>query len=244
MSELVLGLQCGGSDATSGIVGNVITGMLSDLVIESGGTAILSELAEILGAEHILAKRTVNDQVRQRLLNSVKWCEEYTQSLGIDLIGSNPAPDNIEGGISTIEEKSLGAIKKAGSHPLQEVVDYANRPTQKGLVFMNAPCPAIENMTGMAAAGAHIIWFYTGRGNHSGNPVVPVIKSCGNADTINMMSENIDFDLSNVIAGEIDMPFAADAAIELLFQVASGRLTTAEVLREDELAISRYALSV
>ena len=149
LGELVLGLECGGSDATSGIAGNTVTGLVSDRVVEAGGTTILSEPAEILGAEHILSRRAVNDEVAQRLIKTVKWCEDYARSLGQDLIGSNPAPDNIVGGLTTIEEKSLGALKKAGSSQLQEVIDYAVKPTKKGFVFMDGPAPAVENMTGL-----------------------------------------------------------------------------------------------
>jgi altronate dehydratase large subunit len=162
----------------------------------------------------------------------------------VDLIGSNPAPDNIEGGLSTIEEKSLGALKKAGSSALQEVIEYAASPTRKGFIFMNGPAPAIENMTGLAAAGANMIIFYTGKGNHSGNPIVPVIKSCGNPHTLKIMPENFDLDLSAVILNEMDLPTAADMAMERLIQVASGRLTAAEVLGQEEIAVSRYAQCV
>ncbi len=244
LGELILGLECGGSDATSGIAGNTVTGIVSDLVVEADGTTILSEPAEILGAEHILSRRAVNEEVGRRLIKAVQWCEEYARSLGRDLIGSNPAPDNIEGGLTTIEEKSLGAIKKAGSSPLQEVIEYGVKPTKKGFVFMEGPAPAVENMTGLAAAGAQLIMFYTGKGNHSGNPIVPVIKSCGNPETLKIMPENFDLDLSAVILGRMDLPTAGDLAMGRLLEIASGRLTAAEVLRQGEIAVSRFALCV
>jgi altronate dehydratase large subunit len=244
LSELVLGLECGGSDATSGVAGNTVTGLVSDRIVAAGGTTILSEPAEILGAEHLLAKRAVNEEVARRLLEKVKSVESYARSLGVDLIGSNPAPDNIAGGLTTIEEKSLGAVKKAGSSPLQEVIDYGCRPTKKGFIFMDGPAPAIENMTGLAAAGVHLIMFYTGQGNHSGNPIAPVIKSCGNPETLKIMPLNFDLNLSGVILGEMGLPEAADQAMDCLLQVASGRLTAAEVLGQGEIAVSRLVRTV
>ena len=168
---------------------NPVTGLVSDFVVAAGGTTVLSETVELLGAEHILKSRAVNEKVADDLVAKVNWCSEYALSLGNDLIGSNPVPDNIAGGISTIEEKSLGAVKKAGSSILQEVLEYGERPTRKGFVFMDGPAPAIENMTGLAAAGVQAIVFYTGKGNHSGNPLVPVIKCCGNPETLKIMRE-------------------------------------------------------
>jgi altronate dehydratase large subunit len=244
VGELVLGLECGGSDATSGVAGNTVTGIISDRIVAAGGTTILSEPAEILGAEHLLSKRAVNADVARCLVEKVRWVEEYARSLGVDLIGTNPAPDNIVGGLTTIEEKSLGAVKKAGSSPLQEVIDYSCRPTKKGFIFMDGPAPAIENMTGLAAAGVHLIMFYTGQGNHSGNPIVPVIKACGNPETLNIMPENFDIDLSEVILGKIGLPDAADRAMHCLLKVASGRLTAAEVLDQGEISISRLVRTV
>jgi len=244
LSDLSLGLQCGGSDATSGIAGNTVTGLVSDFIVACGGTATLSETVELLGAEHILSRRAVNEEVGRQLVAKVNRCAEYALSLGEDLIGSNPVPDNIEGGLTTIEEKSLGAVKKAGSSPLQEVVEYGCRPAKKGFVFMDGPAPAIENMTGLAAAGVQVIVFYTGKGNHSGHPLVPVIKCCGNPDTLAIMRENIDVDLSRVILGEMDLKAAADLVKAHLLEVLNGRLTTAEVLGQGEISISRYALTV
>jgi altronate dehydratase large subunit len=244
LSELVVGLECGGSDATSGLFGNIVTGKVSDFIVSLGGTTILSETAEILGAEHLLAKRSLNQKVANRLLEKVSYVENYANSLGIDLIGTNPVPDNIAGGLSTIEEKSLGAVKKAGSSVLQEVIDYGARPTKKGFIFMDGPAPAIENMTGLAAAGAHIIIFYTGQGNHSGNPIVPVIKSCGNPETLKMMPYNIDVDLTRMVTGQLKLSEASDYLLSELLQVASGKLTSAEILDQGEIAISRKAMTV
>ena len=244
LSDLLLGLECGGSDATSGIAGNTVTGLVSDFVVASGGSTVLSETVELLGAEHILARRAVTEEVGRQLVAKVNRCAEYALSLGEDLIGSNPVPDNIEGGLTTIEEKSLGAVKKAGSSPLQEVLEYGVRPSKKGFVFMDGPAPAIENMSGLAAAGVQVIIFYTGQGNHSGHPLVPVIKSCGNPDTLAIMPENIDVDLSQVILGEIDLKSAAELVKGRLMEVLSGRLTTAEILGQGEISISRYALTV
>ncbi|MHB8156671.1 MAG: UxaA family hydrolase [Desulfocucumaceae bacterium] len=238
-SQLVIGVECGGSDGSSGLVSNPATGMVADRVIDRGGTAIMSETLEILGGEHILVARSKDEATGRKLVEAVNFCVSYASEAGVDVLGSNPTPDNIAGGLSTIEEKALGAIKKGGSRTLMEVVGYGQRPTCKGFVVMDAPCPGIENMTAMASAGCHAIVFSTGKGNTSGNPISPTIKVSGNPYTVVNLADNIDVDLSAVIIGEMPLAGAADILEAELKDVCNGKMTKADVLGEVEIAISR-----
>jgi altronate dehydratase large subunit len=239
-SDLVLGVECGGSDGTSGIVSNPATGMVADMVIDRGGTVIMSETLEMLGGEHLLAARAATPEVAKQITEAVEFTIDYAARKGIDLLGTNPVPDNIKGGLSTIEEKALGAIKKGGSRPLVEVMPIGVRPTKKGFTIMDAPCPGVENLTSIASGGCQAIIFSTGKGNCSGHPVVPVIKVSGNPHTVEMMKDNIDVDLSYVFTEGASLE---DASLKLereLIEVCWGKPTTACVLGEIEVAISRY----
>jgi len=238
-SSLVLGLECGGSDGSSGMVSNPATGLVSDMVVGLGGTTIMSETVEILGGEHLLAKRAKNETVARRLVEGVEFCVNYAKELGIDVLGCNPAPDNIAGGLSTIEEKALGAIHKGGSSTLQEVVDYGVRPSEKGFIFMDAPAPGVENLTALAAGGTHLTIFSTGRGNTVGNPVSPTIKASGNPTTVKKLRDNIDVDLSAVISEGMPMEQAAKILFDEVVAVCNGKMTRAEMLGEVEISISR-----
>ncbi|MGH3387383.1 MAG: UxaA family hydrolase, partial [Actinomadura sp.] len=180
LDKLVLGLQCGGSDAWSGLTANPALGVASDLVVAAGGTSMLGETPEIYGAEHLLAARAADPQVAAELLDRVRWWESYTASNGATLDG-NPSPGNKQGGITTILEKSLGAVAKAGGSPLAEVVDYAQTPTASGLIFMDTPGYDPVSVTGMVAGGANIIAFTTGRGSVFGSRPVPTVKLASNS---------------------------------------------------------------
>ena len=187
LSRLSIGVECGGSDFSSGISGNPALGHASDLLLEAGGTVVLSETAEIMGAEHILAKRSVNKAVAKKIYDAVKEMQELARISGVpDIRASNPAADNIKGGITTLAEKALGAIKKAGSKPLKGVFDcYEPVPKgETGFFFMSTPAPACESMTGLAAGGVQMIVFNTGLGNPIANPVTPTIKLSGNPFTV------------------------------------------------------------
>lgn len=238
-SKLVLGLECGGSDGSSGMVSNPATGMVSDMVVALGGTTIMSEPMEILGGEHLLAKRVKDEVVARRLLKAVEFCVSYAKELGIDVLGANPAPDNIAGGLSTIEEKALGAIHKGGSSTLNEVVDYGVRPKERGFTFMDAPAPGVENLTALAAGGTHLTVFSTGRGNTVGNPVSPTIKASGNPITVKKLRDNIDVDLSAVITEGMSLDQAARILFDEVVAVCNGKMTKAELLGEVEVSISR-----
>ena len=238
-SSLRLGLECGGSDTTSGLAANPALGVASDLVIAAGGTCILSETTESIGAEHILARRAVDDQVRQKLLDIVRACEGRALDMGEDLRGSQPTPGNIAGGITTIEEKSLGCIHKAGSAPIQDVLGYAEIPGGRGLYVMDTPGMDVESMVGIAASGAQIMVFTTGRGTPAGNPVMPVIKVTANRRTAERMADNIDLDLSGVIEGTLTIEQAGRQILDEILAVADGKLTKAELLGHTEFSIHR-----
>ncbi|WP_331233328.1 UxaA family hydrolase [Natronorarus salvus] len=237
-AELVFGVECGGSDATSGIAANPAVGNACDRLVEAGGTACFSETPEFIGAEHILAERCADETTREWLLERVAMREEMAQLMGVDLRGAQPTPGNQEGGLTTIEEKSLGAISKGGTTPVQGMVEYAERlPTGGGLVLMDTPGYDVESVVGKVAGGAQVIAFTTGRGSTTGNPIAPVIKVTGNPKTWERLSNNVDFDASTVISGE-SLEGVGERLFDLLLEVASGRPTEAEYRRLEEFAIN------
>lgn len=244
LGEITLGAECGGSDTTSGLISNPVTGMVSDRIVASGGSVIFSETLEIVGAEHLLAQRTKDPQTKRRLLESVKRTIRYAEDMGVDLIGCNPTADNMKGGLSSIEEKSLGAVKKAGSGPIVEVVGVGERPTRRGIIFADAPCAGVENITSLSASGAQAIVFSTGIGNPIGHPISPTIQVTGNPRTVAHMPENIDLDLSGVLEGDMAYEEAADLLEDELLEVLSGKPTTSELLGETEVTVSRTALNL
>ena len=241
---LTVAVECGGSDTTSGLASNPSVGRFSDRLVDAGGTIILSEPAEFMGAEHILAARAVDPADGQKIIDMVRWFEDEARRNGVDMRGTNPTPDNIEGGLTTLEEKSLGAIAKGGTRPIVEVIDYADAPSKKGLVVMNTPSAACESMTGLAAGGAQIIIFSTGRGNAIGAPIAPTVKVTGNPNTANAMAENIDVDVSGILSNGEDLDSAGARVWDRVLRVASGALTSCEVLGEEQLSVSRFGPSV
>ncbi len=243
LSDLILGMECGGSDATSGIAANPVLGLVSDRLIAAGGTSILSETTELIGAEHILARRARSREVAEKLLAIVRRTEARALAMGVDLRRGQPTPGNIAGGITTIEEKSLGCIHKAGTAPIESVIDYAEPPAGKGLHVMDTPGQDIESITGMVAGGAQLVVFTTGRGSPTGCPVAPVIKVTGNADTFRRMSESMDIDAGAIVEGGATPAQVADALFDCLIAVANGQLTGAERLGHAELAIYRVGFT-
>lgn len=238
-SSLVMGVECGGSDAMSGLASNPVVGYVSDKLIDLGGTVILSETPEMIGAEEILAKRAVSKEVADRIYEIVgKWVR-LAASYNVDLVGTQPAPGNIAGGISTIEEKSLGAIIKGGSRTIQGVLDYAEEVKGKGLFIMDTPGYDIMSVVGMVAGGATLVIFTTGRGTPTGNPIAPVIKVTANPYTYNKMRENIDFDASTVVRGVETVEQAGERLFNLMLEVARGRQTKAELLGFREFVIHK-----
>jgi altronate dehydratase large subunit len=239
-SELVLALECGGSDPTSGIASNPAAGAASDLLLQAGGSSILSETTELIGAEHILAKRCVSEEVSERLLEIVQQTENRAFEMGEDLRGTQPTPGNIEGGLTTIEEKSLGCIYKAGNADVQGVLDYgAEIPHGKGLFVMDTPGEDIDSITGMLAGGAQIVLFTTGRGTPTGSPIAPVIKITGNSMTYQKMHDNIDINAGKIIDEGLSINELGQEIYEEILQVSNGKLTKAESLGHQEFGIFR-----
>ena len=237
-SELVFGVECGGSDATSGIAANPAVGNACDRLVEAGGTACFSETPEFIGAEHVLAERCADETTRERLLERVEAREATADLMGVDLRGAQPSPGNKEGGLTTIEEKSLGAVSKGGTTPVRGIVDYAERlPTGGGLVLMDTPGYDVESVVGKVAGGAQVIAFTTGRGSTTGNPLAPVIKVTGNPKTWDRMASNMDVNASTVIDGE-SLESVGERVYETLLAVADGRRTEAERRRLEEFAVN------
>ena len=229
ISELVMGMKCGSSDTTSGLVPNPAIGVASDLLVADGGVSILGEVTEFIGAEHILAQHAVNETVAQKIYDLVDRMEKRAMAVGEDIRGGQPTGGNIKGGLTTIEEKSLGAIAKAGSAPIQAVYEYGEKPKVKGLVVMDSPGREPEILTGLAAAGANVIVFATGRGAPQGFPFVPVLKITGSRTAAEKMSDHIDMNLSAVIEGNDTIPDAGRRILEELTHIASGAMTKAEI---------------
>jgi altronate hydrolase len=232
-SKIVLGLNCGGSDSFSGITANPALGVCSDLLAEIGGTTVLAETTEIFGAEHLLVRRARNRQVAERLLGFVKGYKQYLNRFG-GSFDDNPSPGNKEGGLSNILEKSLGAVAKAGASPLMDAVDYAERITSPGFVFMNTPGYDPPSLTGLAAGGCNMIAFTTGRGSAIGFPSVPVIKIASNSNTFRRMRDNMDVNAGAVADGERTLAEVGREIFDLMLRVASGERTCAEMLGHKE----------
>jgi altronate dehydratase large subunit len=243
-SELIVGLECGGSDTTSGLFGNPALGAFTDALVDQGGTAVFSEPVECLGAEELLQRRAVSREVAEQLIATVQSYNLLAKESGIDLAGTNPTPDNMAGGLTSIEEKSLGALAKTGSRPIKGVIGYGEAASAPGVWMMDAPAAAVENITALAAGGAQVICFVTGSCNPSGHPIAPTIKISANPATIERMPEHIDVSLAQALKGEINTMQAAGLIAATLAQVANGLPTAAERLGYLESNISRFGLSV
>ncbi|HKL13413.1 MAG TPA: UxaA family hydrolase [Halanaerobiales bacterium] len=239
ISNLTIGLECGGTDATSGFAANPAIGKTSDLLIEAGGSSVFSETTELLGAEHILKRRCINDKVASSMLESVKKTEsELALSTSkerykhrSDLISTG----NFDGGVSTVVEKALGNIHKTGTSPIVGAIKFAEKLKVKGLNFMDTPGQDGESTTGLVAGGAQIILFTTGRGTPTGFPIAPVLKITGNNDTYEKMELNIDINAGRIVLGETDIDNMGKYILDNVIEVASGKKTKAEILGHEEL---------
>ena len=227
-ADLIVGLKCGGSDTFSGLTANPAVGKLADRLVELGGTAILGETTEMIGALGPLLKLAETEEVAARLKAKVERQEARAQEILGPLAGRVIAPGNVEGGLTTIAEKALGCIAKAGSSPIRQVLDYADRPGRNGLVVMDTPGYDVEAMAGMAAAGAQVILFTTGRGTPVGFPAVPVIKISSNSELFDAMADDIDLDAGSILAGK-SAAEVGEEILALLLRVAGGEKVKAEI---------------
>ena len=244
VSELTIGLECGGSDTTSGLFGNPALGAFTDWIVDHGGTAVFSEPVECLGGEELLRKRAVSPEAAERLVSTVRAYDELAREQGIDLAGTNPTPDNLAGGLTSIEEKSLGALAKTGSRTIMGVVGYGEPAPGRGVWMMDAPAAAVENVTALAAGGAQCVCFVTGTGNPTGHPISPTIKISANPRTVERMSAHLDVDLSEMLRGQMNVGQGAEAIGVAVAKVIGGEATAAERLDYLETNISRIGPSV
>ena len=228
-NHITLGLECGGSDAFSGISANPALGAAVDLLVSHGGTAILSETPEIYGAEHLLTRKAVNRDVGEKLISRIRWWESYTSRLGGE-INNNPSPGNKAGGLTTILEKSLGASAKGGTTNLVEVYGYAEQVSAKGLVFMDTPGYDAASITGMVAGGANMLCFTTGRGSVCGNKPVPTIKLASNTEMYRSLIDDMDVNCGNIVDGETTIEEMGEEIFRLILETASGKKTKSELL--------------
>ncbi|NLG26712.1 MAG: UxaA family hydrolase [Chloroflexi bacterium] len=242
VSALSVGLECGGSDATSGMAANPAMGAFSDLLVEQGAQVILAETSELLGADHILTGHAATPEVACRLTEVLAECERFYKATGEDFMGKQPAPGNVVGGISTVEEKALGDALKGGSSPIVDVLAYGQPPSKPGLSFMDTPGNDPLSVTGLVAAGCQVVAFTTGRGNPMGNPIAPVIKITGNAATYARMGADMDLDASPIITGEATIAQVGQWLYDLCLAVASGRITAAEATGHDEFKLLRQGV--
>ena len=244
MKDLIVGMECGASDTTSGIVANPAIGQVADAIIDAGGTVIFSETAELVGAEEILRQRAVNAHVADQILAMIRRVEEEAMRRNTSLLGTNPSPDNIRGGLSSLEEKALGSIIKGGSRPITGVLSYAQTPHTSGLYIMDTPSPASESLTGLAAGGCQLFLFSTGQGNPVGFPMVPTIKISANPDTAAHQRLDVDCDLSPALSDRQAWETVQEIVWERLSHVVNGQLTRSEILGMGTVAFNRIEPTV
>ncbi|MBE6095587.1 MAG: altronate dehydratase [Schwartzia succinivorans] len=237
ISELLLGIECGGSDATSGIASNPAVGNLSDRLVDLGASTIMSESIEWIGGEHVLARRAATPEIHNQI---IKVCEDYEKHLlaaGQDCRAGQPTPGNKDGGLSTIDEKSLGCIFKGGTRPIVEVLEQAERPTKQGAIVMDTAGYDISSVTSMVAAGCNAVIFTTGRGTPTGNAIAPVLKVTANDHTYQWMEDNMDVDLSAIIRGEMTIPESGEMLLGEMEKILNGKLTKAEAYGFSDIAV-------
>ena len=244
ISELIIGTNCGGSDTLSGLTANPAVGVAADILVTEGGTVLLTETPEMIGAEDALGRRAADEGIEKRIREITSATEVLAKRVGVDMRGSEPSPGNIEGGLTTLEEKSLGAVLKGGTSTVRQVVGYAEKPTEKGLIIMDGPAHDAVSNTGMIAAGAQVIVFTTGRGTPLGAPIAPVIKVSSNSGIYRRMKENIDINAGDILEGKDSIKTIGERIFREIIEVASGKATRAEILGHNEFAIHSLGLSV
>jgi altronate dehydratase large subunit len=244
MHELIIGTECGGSDSFSGLTANPAVGLVSDMVVGHGGTVILSETPEFIGAEKVLISRAGDEVVAKSVEQIVARRERQARLGGVDLRGAQPTPGNMAGGLTTIEEKSLGAIRKGGTSPIREVVPYAVRPSRSGLVIMDTPGYDPASVTAMVAGGAQVVLFTTGRGSPTGSPIAPVIKVSSNSDVYQRLEEHVDIDCGGILHGRDTMADMGRRIFGALIDTANGAKTKAEISGQEDFAIERLGFDL
>ncbi len=238
-SAIVLGLECGGSDALSGITANPALGVASDRFVELGATSVLGETTEILGAEHLLAARAINEKIGKAIVAMVLRYESSINYEGIDIRGAQPSRGNIEGGLTTLEEKSLGAAKKAGNAPITGVLEFGEHPQSSGLYFMDTPGHDIEQLAGFAAGHINIVVFTTGRGTPTATAILPTIKVATNTQMANALADLIDLNAGTIADGAETLAEVGTRIFDEIIAVANGQETKAEQGKHHEFALSR-----
>lgn len=237
ISELLLGIECGGSDATSGLASNPAVGELSDLLVDMGASTIMSESIEWIGGEHVLAKRAATPEIHNQIIEVCRAYEEHLKAAGQDCRAGQPTPGNKAGGLSTLDEKSLGCIRKGGIRPIVEVLQQAERPTKHGAIVMDTAGFDISSVTSMVAGGCNAVIFTTGRGTPTGNAIVPVLKVTGNERTYKMMDDNMDVDLSAIIRGEKTYQEMGREMLNDIEAMCNGKMTKAETYGFSDIAV-------
>lgn len=232
VSNIVMAIKCGASDTTSGMASNCVIGYVADKLVDLGATVIFGETTEFIGGEHLLARRAVSKEVGDKILEIVEKMEARAKAIGCDMRKGQPTPGNIAGGLSSIEEKTLGAIVKSGTRPIQGVLDYPEFVTnEKGLWIKDTPGREPEILTGMAATGAQLMMFSTGRGAPQGFPSMPVIKVCGNPNTYQRMEQDMDLNAGLIITGEKTIDQVGEEAFAKLLRTLSGEMTKNEAIQ-------------
>ncbi len=237
ISELLLGIECGGSDATSGIASNPAVGELSDLLIDLGASTVMSESIEWIGGEHVLAKRAATPEIHNQIIRVCKSYEDHLKAAGQDCRAGQPTPGNKAGGLSTLDEKSLGCIRKGGTRPIVEVVEQAERPAKSGAIVMDTAGYDISSVTSMVAGGCNAVIFTTGRGTPTGNAIVPVLKVTANALTFEKMEDNMDVDLSGIVKGTKTFREGGRELLTVIGDICNGKMTKAEAYGFSDIAV-------
>ena len=232
VSNIVMAIKCGASDTTSGMASNCVIGYVADKLVDLGATVIFGETTEFIGGEHLLARRAVSKEVGDKILEIVEKMEARAKAIGCDMRKGQPTPGNIAGGLSSIEEKTLGASVKSGTRPIQGELDYPEFVTnEKGLWIKDTPGREPEILTGMAATGAQFMMFSTGRGAPQGFPSMPVIKVCGNPNTYQRMEQDMDLNAGLIITGEKTIDQVGEEAFAKLLRTLSGEMTKNEAIQ-------------
>ena len=244
VSNLTYGINCATSDTTSGLCQHKATAGAAWRLIEEGGRAVFAETPEFFGGEEGLAERAVDDEVAEKILQYVDGWEKRLQETGYDVRGAQPTPDNMDGGLTTIEEKALGALVKSGDGPIQDLVDYAEKiPDESGMYIMDTPGHGAESVTGIGAGGAHFMIISTGQGHTLSNAIMPTIKITGNPGSAERVPEETDLDVSEALVGDASIDWATDELWTEIMEVVNGKQTMSEVLGESQFAIHRIGPS-